>query len=286
MADKIQTDYVKACVIGWPIAHSRSPLIHNTWIKQYGVSGAYDIREVMPDDLEHFLKHDLDALGYAGCNVTVPHKEHAFLLCDHVDDVARSVKAVNTIWKRDGQLYGSNTDVYGFMTHLNISAPDWNKEKRPVAVLGAGGAARAVLYGLLQDGASEIRLLNRTQERAKELAHSFETPAIHVGDWARREQDIAECGVLINTTSLGMTGKPVLDIQLDGLAEESTVIDIVYVPLETELLTQAKAKGHRVVNGLGMLLHQAVPGFKAWFGIEPKVTDALEAIVLEDLAKG
>ena len=271
----------KACVIGWPIKHSRSPLIHGYWLNQHGLNGSYDKVAVAPDDLADFLKN-LEKNGYRGCNVTVPHKEAAFALADVVHEEARAVEAANTLWLEGGKLHATNTDIYGFMTHLDQSAPGWNDQQRPVALLGAGGAARAILFGLLNGGARDVRLFNRTRERAVELA-SFYTDGVKVMDWETRNEGLADCGLVVNTTTLGMEGSHPLELSLATLPDDAVVADIVYVPLDTPLLAGAHNKGCRTVDGLGMLLHQAVPGFERWFGARPEVTDELRNLVVADL---
>ncbi len=271
----------KACVIGWPIKHSRSPLIHGYWLKKHGIEGSYDKRAVEPDDLADFLQ-SLEANGLSGCNVTVPHKERAFKLAETVDEAAKAVEAANTLWLEDGKLHASNTDIYGFVTHLNQTAPGWNDKGRPVALLGAGGAARAILYGLLQDGAPRIRLMNRTRKRADELSASYQN-GVTVIDWDKRHEGLEGCGLVVNSTTLGMAGSPALDLSLGALPDDAVVADIVYAPLETPLLASARQKGCRTVDGLGMLLHQAVPGFERWFGIRPEVTPELRDLVVADL---
>jgi shikimate dehydrogenase len=272
----------RACVIGWPVAHSRSPVIHRYWLKLYGLDGAYEMEAVRPEDIGGFLK-SLGERGYAGANVTLPHKEAALAAAVRPDEAARTIGAANTLWLDEaGLLHASNTDAYGFMTHLAAEAPDWNKGERPVAVLGAGGAARAILHGLIEAGASRILLANRTEGRAKALAEGF-GDRVSVIAWADRNRALAGCGLLVNTTSLGMTGKPPLDIDLAALPRDAIVADIVYSPLETPLLAAARARGNRVVDGLGMLLHQAVPGFERWFGVRPEVTPELRAHVVKHL---
>ena len=272
----------RACVIGWPVAHSRSPVIHRYWLKLYGLEGDYEREAVRPEEIEHFLR-TLGGRGYAGANVTLPHKEAALAAADRADYAAAEIGAANTLWlDARGLLHASNTDAYGFMTHLSAEAPDWNKGKRPVLVLGAGGAARAILHGLIEAGASKILLANRTGDRAKALAKSF-GPRVSVVRWEYRNQAHAGCGLLINATSLGMTGKAPLDIDLSTLPEDALVADIVYSPLETKMLAAAKGRGNRVVDGLGMLLYQAVPGFERWFGLRPEVTPELRAHVAAQL---
>ena len=272
----------RACVIGWPVAHSRSPVIHRYWLKLYGLDGAYEQEAVRPEEIEDFL-HSLGQRGYEGANVTLPHKEAALAGADRPDAAATAIGAANTLWLDDkGLLHASNTDAYGFMTHLSAEAPDWNKGKRPVMVLGAGGAARAILHGLLEAGASKILLANRTEDRAKALAQSFGS-RVSLIPWGDRNRALAGCGLLVNATSLGMTGKPPLNLDLSALPLDATVADIVYSPLQTPLLAAAKARGNRTVDGLGMLLHQAVPGFQRWFGVRPEVTPELRAYVAAHL---
>jgi shikimate dehydrogenase len=272
----------RACVIGWPVAHSRSPVIHRYWLKLYGLDGAYEMEAVRPEEIEGFLK-GLGKRGYAGANVTLPHKEAALGAADRSDEAATAIGAANTLWlDAKGLLHAGNTDAYGFMTHLAAEAPDWNKGSRPVMVLGAGGAARAILHGLLEAGASKILLANRTEDRADALAQGFGS-RVSVVPWEDRNRALAGCGLLVNATSLGMTGKPPLDLDLSALPKDATVADIVYSPLETPLLAAAKARGNRIVDGLGMLLHQAVPGFERWFGVRPEVTPELRAHVAAHL---
>ena len=274
----------RACVIGWPVEHSRSPLIHRYWLKQYGIDGAYEMEAVEPKDLARFLG-SLAARGYAGANVTLPHKEAALRAAESADEAAVRIGAANTLWlDPDGTLHASNSDAYGFMINLKVEAPDWNRGRRPVMVLGAGGAARAILHGLLDEGAARILIANRTRDRAEELAQAF-GPSVHVVDWEDRHRALAGCGLLVNATSLGMTGKENLDIDLEALPADAVVADVVYSPLETTLLAAACARGNRVVDGLGMLLHQAVQGFERWFGVRPEVTPALRAHVAAALGE-
>ena len=271
----------KACVIGWPIEHSRSPMIHNYWLAHYGIEGRYTKEAVRPEDFESFLGH-LREEGFAGANVTVPHKERLFALADQRDSDAEAMGAANTLWFENGRLMVANTDALGFVTHLDRSAPGWSDGLNSAVILGAGGAARAVLHALLARQVPEIRLLNRTRERAQILADAFDRH-IEVGDWSDRENALGDAGLLINTTSLGMAGSPKLKIELGNLAANAVVMDIVYVPLETDLLRRARAQGLRVVDGLGMLLHQAAPGFEKWFGIRPEVTAELRELVVRDI---
>jgi shikimate dehydrogenase len=274
-----------ACVIGWPVEHSRSPAIHRFWLKRYGIDGAYEKEAVAPEALARFLG-SLKARGYAGANVTLPHKEEALRLAAFADEAASAIGAANTLWlDGEGRLCASNSDAYGFVTNLNEEAPQWNEGRRPVLVLGAGGAARAILHGLIAQGASRILIANRTRDRAQGLAQAF-SPPVHVIDWKDRNRAPAGCGLVVNATSLGMTGKGHLDIDLAALPSDAVVADIVYSPLETELLAAARARGNRVVDGLGMLLYQAVPGFERWFGVRPEVTAELKAHVAATLGGG
>jgi shikimate dehydrogenase len=273
----------RACVIGWPVAHSRSPVIHRYWLEQYGIDGAYEKEAVKPEDLPGFLEQ-LGTHGYAGANVTLPHKEAALAAARTADEAATTIGAANTLWlDSDGALHVSNTDAYGFMTNLGAEAPAW-KADRPAMVLGAGGAARAVLYGLLAAGVPKILLANRTKARAATLAAAF-GPRVEVIDWAARSTALGGCGLLVNTTSLGMSGQEPLEIELSALQSDAVVADIVYVPLETDLLAAARARGLTCVDGLGMLLHQAVPGFERWFRVRPQVTPELKAHVMATLGE-
>jgi shikimate dehydrogenase len=272
----------RACVAGWPIEHSRSPLIHGYWLKHHGIDGDYVRRPVPPQDAEAFF-HDLAAQGFVGCNVTVPHKEAAFRASSRADAAAQSVGAANTLWLEGGVLCASNTDIYGFTSNLDDQTPGWDKIGQPVAVLGAGGAARAIIRGLLDRGIRHIRLSNRSRERAEALAATLGGP-ISVFDWDNRDSMLISCGLLVNTTTLGMAGQPPLDIDIAGLSCPSVVCDIVYSPLETDLLQRARGMGMHVADGLGMLLHQAVPGFEKWFGVRPEVTPELRSLIVNDLS--
>ncbi len=273
----------RACVIGWPIEHSRSPIIHGHWLKRYGIDGSYTKVAVDPGDVDRFLCGLAEA-GYAGCNVTIPHKEAAYRAATLCDDSAVAVEAANTLWLEDGKLAAANTDTYGFMTNLGVEAPGWETYDRPAAILGAGGAARAIVHGFLQAGVGEVRVFNRTRERAEELASHFGA-RVRACDWSQREKLSAEAGVLVNTTSLGLKGEGSVGMALDGLGERCVVADIVYVPLETVFLAEARQRGLRTVRGLGMLLHQAVPGFEKWFGVRPEVDGELFAAVSADIPK-
>ena len=272
----------RACVIGWPVAHSRSPLIHGYWLKHYGISGSYGREAVASEDLAGFLGQ-LSSLGYVGCNVTLPHKEAAFGLVQVEDPTTRQIEAVNTIYVDGDRLIGFNSDAYGFLSHLRSVLPDWRAQGANAVVLGAGGAARAIIAGLLSQGVGHIAIANRTEARGAAVSRHFGA-RVSTLDWSLLARHLATCHLLVNTTQLGMAGQPALDIDLDGLPGDAVVADIVYVPLETDLLRSARVRGHRVVDGLGMLLHQAVPGFEAWFGTRPEVTPRLRALVEADLA--
>ena len=270
-----------AGVIGWPVAHSRSPRIHGYWLEEKGIDGAYLPLAVRPEVLGAALAA-LPALGFRGCNLTAPHKEAALARMDTLSETARRIGAVNTVTVGDdGALHGDNTDGYGFISHLRQEAPGW-EAGAPVAVLGAGGAARAVVDAFSAAGVSEIRLLNRSGERAAALAkEAGET--VRPLPWDQRDEALAGCGLLVNTTNLGQVGKPALDLALDRLPVGAVVYDLVYAPLETDLLNAARARGHVAVDGLGMLIHQARPGFAAWFGAEAEVTAALRSFAAEGL---
>ncbi len=267
-----------AGVVGWPVEHSLSPRLHGYWLDHYGVDGAYLPLAVRPDDIAQALEA-LPAFGFRGVNATVPHKEAALAACHEVDSLARRIGAVNTIRVEGGRLLGSNTDAFGFLENLKEGTPDWRAEAAPAVVLGAGGAARAVVAGLLDAGAPEVRLVNRTLSRAEAIADALGGPVAPV-PWDRRGAALAEAGLLVNTTTLGMAGQPPLDLDLSELPADALVTDIVYAPLVTPLLELAMARGNPTVDGLGMLLHQARPGFEAWFGVRPEVTPALRAFVL------
>ncbi|MFZ0423351.1 MAG: shikimate dehydrogenase [Xanthobacteraceae bacterium] len=268
-----------ACVIGWPIGHSRSPLIHNYWLKTYGIAGEYRREAVPPDEFKAFVQ-SLAARGYAGANVTVPHKEAA-LAASQPDDRARAVGAANTLWL-DGTLRSTNTDIEGFLNNLDACAPGWDRSLRHTVVLGAGGAARAVVYGLLERGAEHIVVANRTLSRAEALRERFGA-RIAPTRWDERDATLADASVLVNTTTLGMHGQPTLDVDVGRLPRHAIVADLVYVPLVTPLVVAAKAQGLRVADGLGMLMHQAVHGFALWFGKKPEITPELRAMLEADI---
>lgn len=274
----------KACVIGWPIEHSRSPMIHGYWLKTLALDGSYEKRAVHPPDAHAFLRGLGDA-GYVGCNVTVPLKEIAFEVADEKDASAVAVGAANTIWLDNGRICAANTDTYGFMTHLATTVPDWLERDKPVLVLGAGGAARAIVHGFVEAGVGDVRVSNRTKARADVLREHFGAP-VKVIDWDSRSQAAREACVIVNTTTIGMKGQGSLDLDFTHADERTVVADIVYVPLETALLSSARSHGLRTVDGLGMLLHQAVPGFEKWFGVRPQVTGQLRALIVADLEAG
>jgi shikimate dehydrogenase len=268
-----------AAVMGWPVAHSLSPRLHGFWLKQYRIDGAYVPLPVRPERLAAALRA-LPDLGFAGCNLTVPHKEAALLALDEVAAEARRIGAVNTVRVRqDGTLYGWNTDIEGYAQSLAAALPGWSLAGKSAAVIGAGGAARAVVAAIAGLEASEIRLVNRSAGRAQELARALGGP-VRAHGWADMATALRGAALLVNTTTLGMAGQPALEIDLASLPREAVVSDIVYMPLETPLLAAARTRGHAVVDGLGMLLHQAVPGFEAWFGRRPQVTPALRDFVL------
>lgn len=272
----------KACIIGWPVKHSRSPLIHGYWLGKHGIVGSYSMVEVAPGELERFICGGMAVQGFTGCNVTVPHKVDVLKFVDDVSDAARAIGAVNTLWFEEGRLRADNTDVTGFLTHLDVSAPQWRLADRPVLVLGAGGGARGIVYGLLGAGVSKVYVSNRTRVKADEIAQAF-GKAVTAVDWEQRERYGREAGLLVNTTTLGMAGYRDLDFDMSVLPADCVVADIVYVPLETKLLRAARARNLNVVDGLGMLLHQAVPGFERWFGVRPAVTPELRAIIVQDI---
>lgn len=271
----------RACVIGWPIEQSRSPLIHNYWLKKYGIDGAYTKEAVAPDAVSQFLRSLADN-GFVGCNVTVPHKEAAFAAADIKHPSALAVAAANTLWLENGKLHAENTDTYGFMTYLEQRAPGWDEHDLPVSILGAGGAARAITYGFLEAGVTEVRVFNRTRGRAEALAKHF-GPRVKVFDWKERGRRSRKTAVLVNTTTIGMNGIGSLDIDFHTFDATCVVCDIVYVPLETQFVVRALGRGLRTVDGLGMLMHQAVPGFEKWFGVRPEVTRELREILVADI---
>lgn len=268
---------MKAGVIGHPIAHSKSPLIHGHWLGQYNIKGLYRAIDIAPENLKDGIKQLVDE-GYDGFNVTVPHKQSIMQYCDDINETACAIGAVNTVVIKDSKLYGQNTDAYGFIQNIKSSKPEFYFKNKTAFVLGAGGAARAVVYGLIEEGVSRIYLSNRTKETAQELGQMSDI--IEVVEWNKRETVLQSMDLVVNTTSLGMVGKPPLDMDLTALKYGALVHDIVYAPLMTPLLSEAQDKGYEIVSGIGMLLHQARPAFKAWTGIMPEVTDALVKKVL------
>ena len=270
-----------ACLIGWPAAHSRSPLIHHYWLRTLGIEGGYVIEALPPDDLRDFVLR-LSLRGFAGANVTIPHKENVLVLSTP-DARARAIGAANTLWFADGELHSTNTDVEGFINNLDACAPGWDKADEAL-VLGAGGSSRAVVFGLIERGIKRVHLVNRTLARAQVLAGRF-GEAVQPAKWEQIGELLPRARLLVNTTSLGMHGQGALEVDVGRLPAEVVVADLVYVPLETELLKAAKARGLRTADGLGMLLHQAVRGFELWFGQRPQVTPELRAIVEADLTK-
>lgn len=266
-------------VLGYPIHHSKSPKMHGYWLNKAGVSGHYVPLEIHPDNFEDALKN-MPKLGFRGANVTIPHKERALQIADFVSERAQRIGAANTLYfDVDGKIYADNTDGYGFITNLKKGAPEWIAKSGPALVLGAGGAARAILDALITEETPKIYLTNRTKERAQDLVHEFGN-GIEVLDWDNKNSVLAEVKTLINTTSLGTNGEGDLGLDLSQLTSAMTVTDIVYTPLETDLLKHAKQRGCTCVDGLGMLIYQGIPGFSKWFGINPKVTDELRELLL------
>ncbi|HEY5795639.1 MAG TPA: shikimate dehydrogenase [Bosea sp. (in: a-proteobacteria)] len=268
-------------IIGHPVAHSRSPLIHGTWLAEHGLAGSYERVDVAPCDLPAFVER-LRVGEFAGGNVTVPHKEAMLPLIDEVSEAVRAIGAVNTLWREGTRICGDNTDVSGFLAHLDAVAPGWDERVGTVLVLGAGGAARGVAFGLKARGVGRIVLVNRSRTRADELAAALGAP-LEASDWAQRNDLVGQADLIVNTTALGMHGQPPLDLDLTLLRPGTIVDDIVYVPLTTPLLLAAERRGGVPVDGLGMLLHQAVPGFARWFGVTPAVTPALRAKLEADI---
>jgi shikimate dehydrogenase len=275
------TDSRAACLIGWPAAHSRSPLIHHYWLRTLGLEGGYNIEAVPPEGFAEFVLH-LSTHGFVGANVTIPHKERTLALT--VPDArARAVGAANTLWYEGGELRSTNTDIEGFINNLDACAPGWDAVTDAL-VLGAGGSARAVVFGLLERGVQRVHLANRTVERARALADQFGA-AVDPVAWQSIGELMPRAGLLVNTTSLGMHRQPALEVDVGLLPSQAVVADLVYVPLQTPLLAAARARGLKTADGLGMLLHQAVRGFELWFGQRPQVTAELRALVEADLTK-
>ncbi len=276
-----------AGIMGWPVAHSRSPLLHGFWLDETGIDGAYLPLPVRPENLEQALRA-LPALGFRGCNLTIPHKQAALRVADRVDPLVRRIGAANTIIvAADGGLEASNTDVYGFRENLREQAPDWDASAGAAVVLGAGGSARAILAALAAAGVGEVRLVNRTRRRAEAVADALSEAGLRISthSWGEANAVLEDAGLLVNTTSLGMAGEPPLELDLARLPRSAPVVDIVYVPLETGLLAMARRQGHPVVDGLGMLLHQGRPGFEAWFGAKVRVNRELRVAIAASLAE-
>ncbi|MBN8953283.1 MULTISPECIES: shikimate dehydrogenase [unclassified Rhizobium] len=284
MDDSRETHGVNAFVTGYPIRHSRSPLIHGYWLKQLGLAGSYRAHEVPVEEFAAFISSLKDGeSGFVGGNVTIPHKELAFKLSDRPDELSRELGASNTLWLQDGLLHATNTDGRGFTANLDERHPSWDQSDRAV-ILGAGGASRAIIQAVRDRGFKEIHVVNRTVERAQELANRF-GERVHAHPMAALGEVISGAGLFINTTSLGMDGEAAPRIDFSPLAEAAVVTDIVYIPLKTPLLTQAEEQGFAIVDGLGMLLHQAVPGFEKWFGTRPAVDETLRALIIADMDK-
>jgi shikimate dehydrogenase len=273
----------RACVIGHPVAHSRSPTIHRYWLKEYGIDGDYSREDVAPGAIVEFLG-TLGTRGYVGANITVPHKAAAYLALEEADDVATALKVANTVWLEHGRLHGTNTDVHGFLANLDESSPGWDLQAEQAIVLGAGGAARAAVYGLLERDFPHVVVVNRTLARATAFVVEF-GDRVTADTFDALRGWLTDADLLVNTTTLGMTGEPPLKIDLAPMQASATVYDIVYAPLETQLLALARARGLRTVDALGMLLHQAAPAFERFFGVKPTVTEGLRAAVVADLMK-
>lgn len=270
--------FLLAGVMGWPVMHSRSPMMHNYWLKKHGLAGAYVPLAIKPENLAAALR-GLHPLGFSGVNVTIPHKQEAMKIIDDVDALARSIGAISCVVVRpDGSLAGTNNDCYGFIHAVKQEQPVWRADAGPIVVIGAGGGSRAVCYGLAREGAREIRLVNRTFDRAKEIERAFGAP-IKALRWEDRHDSLEGAAMVVNTTSQGMVGHSALEIRLDKLPKSALAADIIYIPLETPFLAAARTRGNRTMNGLGMLLNQGRPAWKAWFGIEPEVTAELRAMV-------
>ena len=273
----------KACVIGWPIAHSRSPLIHTYWLKSYGIDAVYEKKAVEPRNVAHFIAN-LAASEFIGCNVTIPHKEIAFQAVAKADKIANRLGAVNTVYVRDGAVFGTNTDGEGFIASLYHSHPKFNLRDKTAIIVGAGGAAKAIIGALLDEGVKKIGIINRTRERILDLQGQFSSGVYEVSE-TNSDDALKNCGLLVNTTSQGMEGQPPLELEIQSLNPSALVADIVYTPLETAFLEKAKKRGNPVLGGLGMLLHQAVRGFELWFGVKPEVTAELHELITADVQK-
>ena len=271
----------RACVIGWPIAHSRSPIIHGYWLKLHKIEGSYERVPVPPEQLQSFLVN-LQSNGFVGCNVTIPHKETALDIIQNLDDSVRAIGALNTVYVRDTQTYATSTDGEGFLLNLLAHHPQFSPANKAVVILGAGGSAKAIVERLLRAGVASITIINRTRSRAQELKDVF-GEKLHVLPIDELPEVLKSCDLLINTTSQGLNGQDNVVIDLTSMPKHSVVADIVYVPLKTALITSAEVLGLKTVPGLGMLLHQAVRGFELWFGVKPVVTPELFALVARDI---
>ena len=270
--------FLLAGVMGYPVLHSRSPLLHNRWFEERGLAGRYLPLEIPPERLRSALRA-LPTLGFSGCNLTIPHKERALDFVDDIELTARRIGAISCVTVRaDGSLHGGNNDAYGFIESIIEAQPSWRADIGPIAVVGAGGGARAVVWSLAERGAREIRLVNRSFDRAAALASEFGAPVAAIR-WTERAAALEGVAMLVNATSLGMVGQPALDIDLDALPRQALVADIVYTPLETPLLAAARKRGNATLNGLGMLLNQARPAWRAWFDIDPQITPEIRALV-------
>ncbi|MBV8538852.1 MAG: shikimate dehydrogenase [Alphaproteobacteria bacterium] len=277
--------FLMAGVMGWPVMHSRSPMMHNYWMTQQGLAGTYVPLAIKPGTLAAALRA-LHPLGFSGCNLTIPHKLEAMAIVDEVDDVARKIGAISCVVVRpDGSLFGTNNDWLGFIGCVKEAHPGWRADAGPVAVIGAGGGGRAVCYALLRQGAREIRLVNRTPDKSALVARELGGP-IRPWAWEQRHAALDGVAMVVNVTSQGMTGQPPLDLRLDRLPASALAADIVYTPLETPFLAQARSRGNRTVNGLGMLLHQGPPAWKLWFGVEPTVTAELRQRMEKSIVGG
>lgn len=273
----------KACIIGWPVEHSRSPLIHNYWLEKYDINAVYEKNPVEPKDVLNFIAN-LAASEFIGCNVTIPHKETVFEAIDEADEIARRLGAVNTVYLKNGKVYGTNTDGEGFIASLRHSYPAFGLRSKTAIIIGAGGAAKAVIGALLDEGVGKIGIINRTRERILGLQGKFGPHVFEINE-ATTNDELGNCELLVNTTSQGMHGQPSLDLEIQNLNRDALVTDIIYAPLETVFLEKARNQGNQVLGGLGMLLHQAVRGFELWFGVKPEVTKELYELIAADVQK-
>lgn len=269
---------IKAAVIGHPVNQSKSPLIHNYWLRKYSILGVYEAIDIEPDNFESEVRALIEK-GYKGFNFTIPHKDAGMKLCDEIDDVAEKIGAVNTAYIANGKIHGTNTDAFGFVHNIRTCVPEFRFSTGPAVVLGAGGAAKAVVHGLVEEGAPEIRIFNRTKNKAEDIAKKFAGGAVAAYDWDDRGIHLEDAAFVVNTTSLGMKGQPDLFMNLQDLNEKAVVNDLVYTPLQTSLLRNAKLNGNPTVTGVGMLVHQARPGFKHWFDVMPKIDNEMRELL-------